>query len=155
MQRPFNHLSKTVLTRTTRKVSGARFAGAVVLGAFLAFAGTSHLSFARKEFTAQVPQWIPFNTDAVVLASGVVEIGLGASLVLWRKRRVPVGLAVAAFFIAVFPGNIAQYTNGTAAFGLDSDGARLIRLFFQPVLVLWALWSTGAWKALRTDHHES
>lgn len=138
-----------LLTQPAKKVLGIRFAGAVLLGAFLAFAGTSHLTFARREFTAQVPTWVPVNADAVVLASGVVEIGLGVSLVVWRKRRVPVGLAAAAFFVAVFPGNVSQYTTGTSAFGLDTDGARLIRLFFQPVLVLWALWATGAWRAWR------
>lgn len=144
-----------LLTQPATRVSGLRFAGAMVLGAFLAFAGTSHLSFARKEFTAQVPSWVPLNADAVVLASGVVEIGLGASLVLWRKRRVPVGLAAAAFFVAVFPGNVSQYTTGTSAFGLDTDGARLARLFFQPILVLWALWSTGAWRAWRNRANRS
>ncbi|MDM7991449.1 hypothetical protein [Arthrobacter sp. zg-Y877] len=122
---------------------------AVGLGTFLAFAGTSHLTFARQEFQAQVPGWVPLDEDAVVLLSGVAEISLGASLILLRKRRVPVGLAAAAFFIAIFPGNISQYVTHTDAFGLDSDRARLVRLFFQPPLVLWALWSTGAWKALR------
>lgn len=149
MRHATSHSGLILLTRPAGRVSGIRFAGSVVLGAFLAFAGTSHLTFARREFTAQVPSWVPINADAVVLASGAVEIGLGVSLVLWRKRRVPVGLAAAAFFIAVFPGNISQYTTGTAAFGLDTDGARLVRLFFQPVLVVWALWSTGAWRALR------
>ncbi|UWX96800.1 hypothetical protein N2K95_14335 [Arthrobacter zhaoxinii] len=122
---------------------------AVGLGTFLAFAGTSHLTFARQEFQAQVPEWVPLGEDAVVLLSGVAEISLGAALILLPKRRVPVGLAAAAFFIAIFPGNISQYVTHTDAFGLESDGARLARLFFQPPLVLWALWSTGAWKALR------
>jgi uncharacterized membrane protein len=85
----------------------------------------------------------------VVLASGVVEIVLGLSLIgLWRYR-VQVGLIVAAFFVAVFPGNISQYINQVDAFGLDSDRARLTRLFFQPALVIWALWSTGAWRSYR------
>jgi uncharacterized membrane protein len=54
-----------------------------------------------------------------------------------------VGLIVAIFFILIFPGNINQYVNGVDAFGLDTDQKRLIRLFFQPLLVVWALWSTG------------
>ena len=126
-----------------------RRAAAVVLGLFLVFAGTSHLSFAREEFQAQVPDWVPLNEDTVVLLSGIAEIGLGAALAALPSRRVPAGLAAAAFFIAIFPGNISQYVTGTDAFGLDSDQARLIRLFFQPLLVIWALWSTGAWQALR------
>jgi uncharacterized membrane protein len=121
----------------------------VILGAMLLFTGTGHLTFARQEFVAQVPAWVPFSTDFVVLASGVVELALGAALILLGSRRVVVGLVVAAFFIAVFPGNISQYMTQTPAFGLDTDAARLTRLFFQPVLVAWALWCTGAWAWLR------
>ncbi|MDN3903435.1 hypothetical protein [Arthrobacter sp. YD2] len=140
---------RAVAVRPAPPTSKPRRAGAVALGAFLAFAGTSHLTFARQEFQAQVPDWVPLDEDAVVLLSGVAELSLGAALMLLRKRRVPVGLAAAAFFIAIFPGNISQYVTHTDAFGLDSDRARLVRLFFQPLLVIWALWSTGAWKALR------
>ncbi|MCC9197080.1 hypothetical protein QNO08_15685 [Arthrobacter sp. zg-Y820] len=129
--------------------SKPRRLGAIALGSFLAFAGTSHLTFAREEFQAQVPGWVPMDDDAVVLLSGVEELSLGAALILLRRRRVPVGLAVAAFFVAISPGNISQYVTHTDAFGLDTDRARLVRLLFQPLLVLWALWSTGAWKALR------
>ncbi|OUM41099.1 DoxX family protein [Arthrobacter sedimenti] len=121
----------------------------IALGAFLFAAGTAHLTVARSEFTAQVPSWLPFDADVVVVASGVVELALGAGLVFLGRYRVLVGWVVAAFFVAIFPGNIAQYVDGVSAFGLDTDGARLIRLFFQPVLVLWALWSTGAWRDRR------
>jgi uncharacterized membrane protein len=121
----------------------------VLLGAMLLFTGTGHLTFARQEFAAQVPAWVPFSTDFVVLASGVVELVLGLALVFLASRRVAVGLIVAAFLVAVFPGNIAQYMTQTTAFGLDTDTKRLVRLFFQPVLVAWALWSTGAWTWLR------
>jgi uncharacterized membrane protein len=116
----------------------------LLLGAMLAFAGTSHLTWARAEFVAQVPTSLPLSEDFVVVASGVVEIVLGLSLLLLRRQRVPIGLIAAAFFVAVYPGNIAQYLNGVAAFGLDTDAKRFARLFFQPVLVAWALWSTGA-----------
>ena len=140
-------------TRTTPSTSVARTIGRVALGAFLVFAGISHLSFARQEFTAQVPEWVPVNEDLVVVGSGVVEISLGTALLLLRQRRIGVGWVVAAFFVAVFPGNISQYATHSDAFGLDSDRARGIRLLLQPVLVAWALWSTGAWKAWRTRTH--
>jgi uncharacterized membrane protein len=120
-----------------------------LLGAGLVFAGVGHLTFARQSFVAQVPAWLPLPVDLVVVASGVVEIVLGLSLVLLPRWRVPIGWVVAAFFVAVFPGNIEQFVRGTAAFGLDTDLARGIRLLFQPLLVIWALWSTGAWKAWR------
>src|SRR6478735_3536997 len=118
----------------------------VAVGAILAFAGVTHLTVAREEFQAQVPSWFPVNDDAVVIVSGVVEVTLGAALIGWARGRVPVGWVVAAFFVAIFPGNIAQYVEGTDAFGLDTDQKRFVRLFFQPVLVLWALWSTAAWR---------
>jgi len=118
----------------------------VVLGLVLAYAGFTHLTSSRLEFQAQVPTVLRDYADFVVLASGVVEIVLGLSLVGLWLYRVQVGWIVAAFFVAVFPGNISQYINHVDAFGLDSDRARLIRLFFQPLLVIWALWSTGAWQ---------
>ena len=121
-----------------------RKATQVLLGAALMYAGITHLTTSRLEFQAQVPAWVPLSADFVVLASGVVEILLGLSLASLRYRK-EVGIATALFFIAVFPGNISQYVNGIDAFGLDTDKARLTRLFFQPLLVLWALWSTGAW----------
>ena len=124
-------------------------ASQVLLGLALAYAGFTHLTSSRLEFQAQVPTVLKDYADFVVLVSGVVEIVLGLSLIgLWRFR-VQVGLLVAAFFVAVFPGNISQYINQVDAFGLDSDRARLIRLFFQPLLVIWALWSTGAWRSYR------
>lgn len=121
----------------------------VALGLSLLFAGVSHLTFAREEFQAQVPDWFPVDADLTVLASGAVEIALGTSLVTMSRRRVVVGLVVAAFFVAIFPGNIAQWMEHKDGFGLDTDRKRFVRLFFQPVLVAWALWSTGALTALR------
>lgn len=120
-----------------------------LLGLALVGAGVSHLTVAREEFLAQVPPWLPVDADLVVVASGVVEIALGAALVVLGRWRVPVGWATALFFLAIFPGNVAQFTEGRDGFGLDTDLARGIRLLFQPLLVAWALWSTGAWRAWR------
>ena len=118
-----------------------------ILGLALGYAGIGHLTNNRQEFQAQVPTLLKDYADFVVVASGVVEICLGLALVGLWKYRVQVGWVVAAFFVAIFPGNISQYVNGVDAFGLDSDTARLVRLFFQPLLVVWALWCTGAWRA--------
>jgi uncharacterized membrane protein len=123
-----------------------RTIGRVLFGVALAFAGTTHLTVARAEFVAQVPTWLPLPADFVVVASGVVEIVLGLSLILLPRWRVVVGFVVAAFFIAIFPGNVSQWVTGTDAFGLNSDTARFIRLFFQPVLVVGVLWATAAWR---------
>jgi len=122
----------------------------MVLGFALAYAGIGHLTTSRQEFQAQVPTLLKDYADFVVLASGVVEIALGVGLIALWKYRVQLGWLAAAFFVAIFWGNISQYVNGVDAFGLNSDRARLIRLFFQPLLVLWALGSTGAWGAWRS-----
>ncbi len=118
------------------------------LGVFLTSAGISHLGSNRQEFQAQVPTWLPLDPDFVVITSGVVEISLGLSLIItlliFKRYRRVVGLITALFFVAIFPGNINQYLNQIDAFGLDTDQKRLIRLFFQPILVIWALWCCGA-----------
>lgn len=121
----------------------------ILLGSFLLFAGISHLTFARNEFVAQVPVWVPMNTDLVVVLSGIVEITIGLSLIFIGRYRLQIGWLTALFFVLVFPGNISQYVNRVDAFALNTDTARLIRLFFQPVLVFLAVWSTGAWAAFR------
>jgi uncharacterized membrane protein len=118
----------------------------ILLGAALAFAGISHLTWSRLEFRAQVPPWVPLSPDLVVVLSGVVEITLGSALVFLPRYKVQLGWVVAAFFVLVFPGNIAQLIYHRDAFGLNTDRARIIRLFFQPLLILWALWSTGPWR---------
>jgi uncharacterized membrane protein len=127
----------------------------ILLGLFLVVAGTSHLTVARAEFLAQVPAWLPVDGDLVVVLSGIAEIVLGLALIFLVKQRALVGLAAAAFFMLIFPGNISQYVNRIDAFGLNTDQARFVRLFFQPVLVIWALWATGAWQALVTRKAES
>ena len=133
--------SKTTVTQNVFRI---------LLAAFMVFAGFSHLAFNRVDFQAQVPDWIPLSKDLVVILSGIVEIALGIGLAFWKNKRIHFGWALALFFILVFPGNIAQYLGSKDAFTLDSDRARLIRLFFQPVLIAWALWSSGAWTAWRT-----
>jgi uncharacterized membrane protein len=121
----------------------------VALGAALVYAGIGHLTTLRQEFQAQVPVWLPLDPDFVVVASGVVEITLGLGLFSTGRIAAHFGLAAALFFVAIFPGNINQYVEGIDAFGLDTDEARLTRLFFQPLLVIWALWSTSAIGLLR------
>ncbi|MFZ9278495.1 MAG: hypothetical protein ACO3GP_05210 [Candidatus Limnocylindrus sp.] len=131
-------LTRDGLLRSLRAVSQ------VALGVVLVSAGVSHLTVSRVEFQAQVPTWLPLDPDFVVISSGIVEILLGLALItLWPLRK-RVGLVTALFFVVIFPGNINQFVNGIDAFGLNSDSARATRLLFQPVLVLWALWSTGA-----------
>ncbi|ALE84528.1 DoxX family protein [Pseudonocardia sp. HH130629-09] len=130
-------MTRTTATRTRQDL--ARLA----LGAMLVFAGTSHLTFARREFRAQVPPWVPMDTDDVVLLSGAAEIARGAALAGLPKERRRVGGLAAAFFTAIFPGNVSQYRNRVDGFGLDTDAKRAARLAGQPLLVAWALYAGG------------
>ena len=134
-------MKSTVLTTKTQD------ALRILLGLMLLFTGASHLTFARTDFLAQVPDWVPLEDDLVVLLSGIAEIALGLMLVAFGRYKVYVGWLAAIFFIAIFPGNYAQYKNHVDAFGLNTDNLRSMRLFLQPLLVIWPLWSTGAWKA--------
>ncbi|HEX6223560.1 MAG TPA: hypothetical protein VFZ52_04080 [Chryseolinea sp.] len=121
----------------------------IALGIMMIFASVGHFTFLRQEFQAQVPDWVPLGKDVVVIISGIFELALGLAMIFWSRQKVWVGIALAVFYLLIFPGNIAQYMNRTDAFGLDTDRARLVRLFFQPVLMLWALWSTGALQYFR------
>lgn len=121
----------------------------IILGGIMILAAIGHFTFQREEFQAQVPDWVPLSKDLVVILSGIAELALGLSMIFWTKHRAVIGCLLALFFVAIFPGNIAQYVNGVDAFGLESDQARIIRLFFQPLLILWALWSSGALGAWR------
>jgi uncharacterized membrane protein len=120
----------------------------ILLGISMVFAAIAHFTFERADFQAQVPNWVPLNKDLIVILSGIVELGLGLSMIFWKNERIRVGIALAIFYVLIYPGNIAQYLNHTSAFNLTTDKARLNRLFFQPVLIIWALWSTGALKYL-------
>jgi uncharacterized membrane protein len=127
----------------------AKLIARILLAAGIIFAGIGHLTFARATFQAQVPTWLPLDPDFVVVASGAVEICLGIGLATLLRHLTIVGTITALFFIAVFPGNISQYLTHTNAFGLNSDAARLIRIFFQPLLVVWAIWCTNAWQLIK------
>lgn len=128
-----------------------RTAARLLLGTTMVGAGVLHLTTQRREFRAQVPAWFPVDEDLTVLASGIVEIALGAAFVALPRRKRLIGGLLAAFFVVIFPGNVAQYLEGTDAFGLDTDRKRLVRLFFQPVLVLWALVAGGWSRRTRRD----
>lgn len=116
----------------------------ILLGLFMITAAFGHFTFQRQDFQAQVPNWVPMDKDLVVILSGIVELVLGLVLIFMTRYKVYIGIFLAVFYVMVFPGNIAQYLNGIDALGMNTDQARLIRLFFQPVLIFLALWSTGA-----------
>jgi len=128
-----------------------RNAARILLGVTLTYTGVGHLTFLRHEFQAQVPNWVPIGKDLAVVGSGLIEIALGAALIGLPRHRRTTGALAAAFFVLVFPGNIAQYLEHADAFGLDSDRARLVRLFLQPILVAWAL---CAGEVFRPEQHK-
>jgi uncharacterized membrane protein len=123
--------------------AGVRTVARWALAGLMGVAGIGHL-VATDEFLGQTPAFLP-QRELIVVVSGVVEIGFALALVLLPRYRRQVGWALAAFFVLVFPGNLYQAIEGTSTFALDEPVERWVRLLFQPVLVLWALWSTGAW----------
>ena len=131
--------------------SSPRTAARLLLGSVMVGAGVLHLTTQRQTFRAQVPDWFPLDEDLTVVGSGVAEIALGAAFLALPGRKKLVGALLAAFFVAIFPGNVAQFLEGNDAFGLDTDRKRLVRLFFQPLLVLWALYGGGWLRRDRTD----
>jgi uncharacterized membrane protein len=134
-------------------MKAVRHIGRYLLGAALIYAGVGHFTFSRLAFQAQVPPWLPLDPDFVVLASGAVEIALGLGLIFIARYRKQIGWLTAVFFLAVFPGNISQYLTQTDAFGLNTDEARAIRLLFQPLLIIWALWATAAWTKSKKERN--
>ena len=138
------------IRKEMNKPSSVQTTTRILLGLLLVLAGTGHLTFSRHEFSAQVPSWLPMNSDLVVVLSGIIEILLGASLIFLIKQSIQLGWTVAAFFVLVFPGNIAQLVDHRNAFGLDSDLKRWLRLPFQFILIFLVLWSTGALQKWRS-----
>lgn len=138
-------LSKTELNQ--RVISILKHSVRFALAGFMIFAGSGHFTN-TESFTAQVPPFLP-GTEMIVYVSGVIEIVLGLGLAFWKSQRVNFGVALAIFYILIFPGNISQFVTQTSAFGLDTDIARAIRLLFQPVLVVAALWCTDAFADFR------
>lgn len=123
-----------------------RVAARTALAGLLVAAGAGHLTTLRRGFRVAVPDWatrvLHTDKDTIVVVSGVVEVVLGVALLALPRERRRVGIAVAALFVAVFPGNVHHWRTGRDVPGLDSDAKRFGRLFLQPVLVGWALWST-------------
>ncbi|GAA2073416.1 DoxX family protein [Microbacterium hatanonis] len=123
-----------------------RTTGRWSLAALLLGAGLSHLTWGRRGYRIVVPEWavrmLRLDKDAIVVASGVVEGLLGAALLVLPRDRSRIGGLIAAFFVAVFPGNVHHWRSGRPVPGMRTDRARFARLFLQPVLVAWAIWAT-------------
>lgn len=124
----------------------ARLLARLALAALLLVAGVSHLTWGRRGYRIVVPDWattlLRTDKDAIVVASGAVEVMLCAAVIALPRERRTVGAAIAAFFVAVFPGNVHQWRTHRSAPMLDTDRKRFVRLLLQPVLVVWALWAT-------------
>lgn len=124
------------------------------MGFAMIAAGIGHLTFQRKTFQVQVPDFIPLAKDTTVLASGFVEIAFGLAMVFAGEKKKQVGLTLAIFYVLIFPGNIHQYQQHLDGFGLNTDSKRLGRLFFQPVLIFLSLYSTAGWKLLKKKENK-
>ena len=124
----------------------------ILLGLIMIYIGIGHLTFLQIDFQAQVPTWLTKRTkliDLIIIISGIIEIILGILMVVGGKLKVKTGIFLAIFYVLIFPGNINQYVNEIDAFSLNTDKSRFIRLLFQPILVLLALFSSGGLRFLK------
>lgn len=126
----------------------------LLMALLLMYAGVGHLSFAREKFELVVPYYLRFSNgfvDFLVLGSGLVEIAFALGLCFSPRKYLPyIGLALAVFYVLVFPGNVHQYMHSIDIPPLlASEQARFIRLFLQPVLIVWAIYACDTWGLIR------
>jgi uncharacterized membrane protein len=109
-----------------------------VFGALFIVAGITHFT-SRAFFVSIVPPYLP-SPDALVVISGVAEIGLGAAIWVPRWSRLA-GWGLIALLIAVFPANIHMWRH-PELYPTIAPSALLWRLPIQGVLIAWAYWFT-------------
>ena len=114
-----------------------RRASPYVLAALLLGAGAAHL-IRPEAFDGLVPPFLPGAARTWTYASGLVELAVGAA-VATPRTRCRGGLAAAALFVAVFPGNVYMALEP----GDVPRWAALARLPLQVPLVLWGLQVAG------------
>jgi len=130
----------TAAVQGIRRRFDARSAGRVGLAVGMAFAGIAHLAMPTP-FLQHLPPWTP-AAEAIIFVTGSIEIGLGAAL-LWRQPwRQRAGLALAAYLVAVFPGNVYVAVAEVDVDGQPGGWYPWLRLPFQALFIAWALWST-------------
>ena len=112
-----------------------------MMAGFYVSAGAFHLAMPGK-LVPIVPDWVPFPVQTV-LVTGVFEMAGGLALLSARMRRLA-GVMLALYAVCVFPANIKHAIEGIELPPVPSSwwyhGPRLA---MQPVLVWWALFSSG------------
>ena len=131
-----------VLWPFTRHSLTLRARWRTALAAGMAVAGVMHFA-TPLPFVQHLPAIIPMR-EAVIYASGVVEIALGLALLGPSRWRPYVGILLAAFLVAVFPGNLYVAVAGVAVDGQPGGIYPWLRLPFQALFIWLALWSTHA-----------
>lgn len=122
-----------------RRVTFAdRWRLALALG--MTVAGVAHL-VDPTPFVQHLPEWVP-QREPLVLLTGLIEIGLGLALLAPQPYRRLVGLLVAAYLVAVFPGNIYVAVAGVEVDGQPGGVYPWLRLLFQPLFIWLAVWCT-------------
>jgi uncharacterized membrane protein len=121
---------------------------AIVIGAFVLFAGIMH--FANPSFFNEiVPPWLPPSEAFWTYVSGVAEIIIGVLLLRHSTRRVG-ALAAIWLFIAVYPANLYMawdWRDRPASEQLVAYG----RLPFQ-FLFIWLAWRVATRDQRRVDY---
>lgn len=111
-----------------------------LLAAAMAVAGVYH--FVNADFfVAMVPKVLP-QPLFITWLTGVMELALAVGISVEKTRSVA-GVALAAFYVAVFPANVNMYLHPAESGAGDVDPTLLLlRLPLQLVFIVWALWTT-------------
>jgi uncharacterized membrane protein len=112
-----------------------------ILAAFYVAAGVGHL-WAPDKLLAITPSWVPFATQ-IILVTGICEIA-GAVALVTKPLRWWAGIALALYALCVWPANIKHAIDGIDLPPIPNSwfyhGPRLA---LQPVIIWWALYSSG------------
>jgi len=107
-----------------------------LLGLFFIAAGINHF-WHSAFYVAMMPPYLPLH-DALVVVSGLAEIGLGA-LVMFKRWQVVAGWGLVALSVAVFPANV-QMALHPELFPRFTPAGLWLRLPLQAVAVAWIVW---------------
>jgi uncharacterized membrane protein len=109
-----------------------------LLGLLFILAGVMHF-VASAFFVRAMPPYLPWHLELVYL-SGVIEVALGALVLIPRWRRAA-AWGLIALLVAVFPANVHMALN-PELFPALGPVLLWVRLPLQGVLIAWAYWFT-------------
>jgi uncharacterized membrane protein len=113
-----------------------------LMAAFYIAAGTGHL-IRPEAFLPIVPDFVPLPRETILI-TGLCELAGAVALLTPRLRKLA-GIMLALYALGVWPANIKHALEGIDLPPIpDTWWYHGPRLAFQPVLMWWALFCSGA-----------